>query len=342
MAMQNCKKIAQLMIVGMLFTFITSGITEAKTIKLRLATGAKPVQRFYQTVEKWAKLVEERTNQGVKIKIFHSGQLYHYHQLADPLMNGDIDLALGSPGTFGKLAPSSSLTWIGWEMETEAQGWKALQTLVEHPEFTATINGRLEELGAKLLFYSPLSVVKGPLTVDKPIRTIEDLKGLLVYAPAPSIAEDVKVLGGKPVFVPTGEVYSALQLGTFQGLMSQQELYFAFKLFEQTKYMTDYVFNGGMMPFFISMKTWNRLPENIQIIMTNAAREMQADSFKSQVEFDNFLLSKLDEKLEIISLSPEEKERWSKVLLESHEKEAALNERTQKIWKLWNKIKENQ
>ena len=182
----------------------------------------------------------------------------------------------------------------------------------------------------------------GPLTVDKPIRKMEDLEGILVYAPSPSVANVVKALGGKTVFVPTGEVYTALQRGTFQGLLSQQELYFAFKLFEQTKNLTDYVFSAGMMPFVISMKAWNKFPENVQKIMADTAREVQTEWFASQVKFDRFIISKLKEKLKIITLAPEEKARWSKAMLELHEKSASINDRTRKVWNLWKQIKDSQ
>ena len=319
------------------FTFVC--VAEAKTITLRMATGAKPVQRFYKAAEKWMKVVEERTNGAVEIKAFHSGQLYMYHELADPLIAGDIDLALGTPGTFGKLAPSSALDWIGWEVPSEAEGWRAIRELCEHPDFLATINGRFQELGVKLLFYSPLSIIKGPLTVDRPVRTMEDLQGLLVYAPSPSVADFVKALGGKTVFVPTGEVYTALQRGTFQGLLSQQELYFAFKLYEQTKYLTDYIFSAGLMPFFISMKAWDKLPENVQKVMMDTSREVQAEWFGGQLKFDDFILSKIKEKLEIITLTPDEKARWEKALTASHEKAASINPRTRKVWQLWNEIR---
>lgn len=315
------------------------GVADAKTTTLRMATGAKPVQRFYKAAERWIQLVEERTNGAVEIKVFHSGQLYMYHELADPLIAGDIDLALGTPGTFGKLAPSSALDWIGWEAPSEEAGWKAIRKLCEHPDFMATINGRFQELGVKLLFYSPLSIIRGPLTVDKPVRRMEDLSGLMVYAPSPSVAEFVKALRGKSVFVPTGEVYTALQRGTFQGLLSQQELYFAFKLFEQTKYWTDYVFSAGMMPFFVSMKAWSKLPENVQKVMTDTAREVQSEWFATQLKFDDFIFSKLKENLEIITLAPDEKARWEKALIASHEKEASINPRTRKVWELWNEIR---
>ena len=170
-----------------LFSAVDAAVAQekGKSIELRMATGAKPFQRFYKAAESWMNLVEKGTNGAVKIKPFPSAQLYDYHELGDPLMSGSIDLALATPGTFGKLAPCHALDWIDWGSPDLERGWKMLRKLYEHPDFVATIDSRFQELGVKLLFYVPNAVMRGPLLVSKPVRTIEDLKGLLVYAPRP-------------------------------------------------------------------------------------------------------------------------------------------------------------
>lgn len=320
-----------------------AGLAEAqekgKTFTLRMATGAKPFQRFYQTAEKWMKLVETGTDATVTIKSFPSAQLYDYHELGDPLMNGDIDLALATPGTFGRLAPCHALDWIDWGSPDLERGWNMVKKLYENPEFVATLDGRFQELGVKLLFYAPNAVMRGPLLVNKRVSTMEDLKGLLIYAPSPNVATLVKALGTSTIFVPTGEVYGALERGTFQGALSLQELYLAMKLYEKSKYLVDYIFNGGVMPFFISLKTWNKLPQGAQKVMLDAAQQVQTEWFGTQVKFDQEIEAKLKERLEIITLVPQERARWDKAMMETHEKMAATDARTQKVWKLWNEIK---
>jgi len=348
MKQHDFKRVVLAMIA--LFSFIvilsTAGLTEAqekgKTLELRMATGAKPFQRFYKAAEVWMSLVEKGTNGAVKIKSFPSAQLYDYHELSDPLMSGAIDLALATPGTFGKLAPCHALDWIDWGSPDLERGWKMLKKLYEHPEFIATIDGRFQELGVKLLFYMPNAVMRGPLLVSKPVRRIEDLKGLLIYAPSPNVAALVKALGTSTVFVPTGEVYGALERGTFQGALSLQELYLALKLFEKSKYLVDYTFNGGMMPFFISLKAWNRLSKEAQKVMLDAGLQVQAEYFGTQVKFDQGIGAGLAEKLQIITLAPEERVRWDKAMMATHEKMAATDARTQKVWRLWNDIKRSQ
>lgn len=310
-----------------------------KQIELKMATGAKPFQRFYKAAEMWINLVEKGTNGIVKVKSFHSAQLYDYHELSDPLMSGSIDLALATPGTFGKLAPCHALDWIDWAGPPLERGWRLLRKLYEHPEYISTIDSRFQELGVKLLFYIPNAVMRGPLLVNKKIRTLEDLKGLLIYTPSPNVAALVKALGASTIFVPTGEVYSALERGTFQGALSLQELYLAMNLYEKCKYIIDYTFNGGTMPFFINLKTWDRLPKNIQKVMADSAKQVQSEWFSAQIKFDQEVGKKLEEKLEVITLSSEEKARWDKAMMETHEKMASLNPRTQKVWRLWKDIK---
>ena len=312
---------------------------KGKSFELRMATGAKPFQRFYKAAEGWMNLVEKGTNGTVKIKPFPSAQLYDYHELGDPLMSGSIDLALATPGTFGRLAPCHSLDWLDWGSPDLERGWAMLRKLYEHPDFVATIDSRFQELGVKLLFYVPNAVMRGPLLVNKPVRKIEDLKGLLIYTPAPNIAALVKALGTSTIFVPTGEVYGALERGTFQGALSLQELYMALKLYEKSKYLVDYTFNGGVMPFFVSLKTWNKLPKDVQKVMLEAAQQVQTEYFATQVKVDQGLGAGLAEKLEIITLTPDERARWDKAMMATHEQMAATNVRTQKVWKLWNDIK---
>jgi len=254
-------------------------------------------------------------------------------------MSGAIDLALATPGTFGKLAPCHALDWLDWGSPSLEGGWKLLRKLYENPEFLATIDGRFQELGVKLLFYVPNAIMRGPLMTNKRVRTMEDMKGLLIYTPAPNVAALVKALGTSTVFVPTGEVYGALERGTFQGALSLQELYLALNLYEKSKYLVDYAFNGGTMPFFISLKAWNKLSKDSQKVMVDAAQQVQTGWFNTQVKFDQEIGAKLGEKLEIITLAPEERERWDKAMMATHEKMAETDARTQKVWKLWNEIK---
>jgi len=107
-------------------------------------------------------LVDQKTNGMVKVKAFPNAQLYDYHELADPLMSGGIDLALRHARDVWQACSVHALDWIDWGSPSLEQGWNMLRKLYEHPEFVSTLDSRFQELGVKLLFYAPNAVMRVP------------------------------------------------------------------------------------------------------------------------------------------------------------------------------------
>jgi hypothetical protein len=75
-------------------------------------------------------------------------------------------------------------------------------------------NKELEKLGIKLVATYPFSGQM--LFCRKPIASLADLKGLKVRINGPSAGDLVKALGGQPVSLAFGEVYTALERGTVE------------------------------------------------------------------------------------------------------------------------------
>ena len=73
-------------------------------------------------------------------------------------------------------------------------------------------NRELERLGIKLVATYPFSGQM--LFCRKPIATLADIKGLKIRTNGPSSADLIKALGGQPVSIAFGEVYTALERGT--------------------------------------------------------------------------------------------------------------------------------
>lgn len=57
-------------------------------------------------------------------------------------------------------------------------------------------------------------------TLNKPIRSPEDVRGMRLRVAGPIEGETVKALGGAPVFLGSAEVFQALERGTIDGLIS--------------------------------------------------------------------------------------------------------------------------
>jgi TRAP-type C4-dicarboxylate transport system substrate-binding protein len=102
------------------------------------------------------------------------------------------------------------------------------------------------------------------LVTTKPVRNINDLKGMSIKATGHYV-QWVKGAGGEGVPLPMSETYIALQKGTVDGLLAPVETMKTFKFAEVAKYVT--VLNITSTPYpgeAMNLNTWNSLPADLQ------------------------------------------------------------------------------
>jgi len=76
-------------------------------------------------------------------------------------------------------------------------------------------------------------------TVDKPVRTLEDLAGLRLRTPSPAVSAMLEAVGGSPVGLPPSAIYENLQKGSLDGVITTWDLVGAVRANELLKYHTD-------------------------------------------------------------------------------------------------------
>ena len=120
-------------------------------------------------------------------------------------------------------------------------------------------------------------------TVKKPIRTIEDLKGLKIKTASPFTTDALRALGAVPVTQPVTETTTSLQLGVLDGVVNPFDGMVIFKLHELLKYYTPADFYS--MVFWIAMnkKSYDSLPAAAKKAIDNnsylSLSEMHGKSF---------------------------------------------------------------
>lgn len=114
----------------------------------------------------------------------------------------------------------------------------------------------------------------GLLTISKPVKMLEDLKGLKIRGQG-RIADIVKALGATPMPIEIVDLYEALRRGVIDGAYTPLETLKGFKLGEVSKYMTASHSVGSVFAFYVVMnkQKWNSLPPDIQ----NAISEFSAE-----------------------------------------------------------------
>lgn len=159
----------------------------------------------------------------------------------------------------------------------------------------------------------------GPLilqTTTKPVKTLEDLKGLKIRATG-QLADVMKALGAVPVPLPMPDVYDALLRRVIDGVTVDLSTLKYWKFAEVTKFVTAYWQLGTGITFYwvMNKSKWSGLSPEFQKIFTEVAieaREKQAALWdQMDIEGRDLFKSKGGE---VISLSDAEAARWIKAI----------------------------
>ena len=254
-------------IVILITFFFVSGFETAvaaeKQINLKFANYYPPVAAQSKICEDFIKDLEKRTDGRVKVKYYPGGSLVNGPGMIKAIEMGITDIGLAhiqyTPGRMPiteacDLPHGFASSWVASHVvqdfyhKFEPPAWKKTKPLV--------------------FFTNTPSV----LVLNKPVKKMEDLKGLTIRAPGP-IGDVIKALGGSPAPTPIVETYDAMAKGVVDGAFVASETFKTFRFAEVAEYATNAWHVGSTYTFYIVMnkRKYNRLPEDIKNILMNVA-----------------------------------------------------------------------
>jgi len=156
-------------------------------------------------------------------------------------------------------------------------------------------------------------------TVNKAVRTLEDMKGLIIRVPSELTAQMVTLLGATPVFMPMTDLYVAMERGTVDGALYTIEAVQAFKLQDVEKYCTVCNLCCNHMCLGMNINSFNSLPADVQELITTGDLGV---SYLQEGHIVGFGLGTMEGtqlleegNVEMIELSPEEQATWLELLM---------------------------
>lgn len=283
-----------------------SGTGMAKTIELKFAHAFSPKHTMQVRVfEPWAEKINKETDGKVKVTFFPGGALGKtpdHYELAEKGI-ADIIYILHdyTPGRFPMTEVYSLPFMTPSATKTSRAMWKTYENF---PEFQKEYN----KVKVLALFCHPGGDFH---TVKKPIRTVEDFKGMKIRTANPSVTEALKIFGAVPVTTPVTETYTALERGVVDGTVVPWEGLGIFKLDDLTKYATMADFYTMTMMVVMNKRKWESLPDDVKkVIDENSGMSLSEWCGKVYDETDEpFRNQALEKGIEIIELSDEDKEK---------------------------------
>ena len=141
----------------------------------------------------------------------------------------------------------------------------------------------------------------------KPLRKLEDFKGLKTRVHSVALSSLVAGLGGEPLTVAFAETYTALERGTLDAAISGTKPGFGLRWYEVSKYLVGPISMRPHVALAINKDTWKRLPSDIQSIMREEAEKLvESKAFEAIEAWNKEGIEKSVEKgMEHLPFSPE-------------------------------------
>ena len=245
-----------------------------------------------QTGSHFKEKVEELTGGSVVVDVQASGVLGSENDVLDAILGGSTSIDISRISAFALTSygcNKSKLLSIPFTFENRAHFWNFPNSELA-PEFL----NEPQELGLPVrgIFYGEEGF-RHFFTV-KPVSGIADFKGLkLRVSNDPVMNGMVEGLGANPTVVSFGELYSALQTGVVDGA-EQPIANYKSNAFPEVA--NNLILDGhtlGAVQAVITDNAWNKLTENQQAAVMEAAADTQAFNADLSETAENKVLDEL-------------------------------------------------
>lgn len=247
----------------------------APEIKLGLSSTLAPETCLEIAADNFKADIEKKSNGRIEIVRYPSGELFDPKSEVEAVVKGTVDMGMLHVAYVGPRSPAlefiSSFGALGvWENNDHY--WR----FTDLPEIRQIAANEFEtKLNAKLLAI----VAYGNSLIGnrtRPIKTMEDFKGLKIRTAGKAQAVMYKTLGVIPSEISSNEIYMALQRGTIDGATSGPARFYFSKWYEVTQYLTqDNLFPYLSFWLAINLKKWNALSDPDKALLQETAREVE-------------------------------------------------------------------
>jgi TRAP-type C4-dicarboxylate transport system substrate-binding protein len=288
-------------------------------VELKLHSFVPPTHSIWvDPLTPWTKEVEKRSGGKMTVRMFPSMQLGGKPpELYRQMVQGISDIVFTLPGYTASDFPMMSLTELPGTATSAEDGTRKLWA-----NFDRFFAKEYEAAKVLMLWNSDTA---GIMSRAKPVRTMEDMKGMRIRTPSRAQSAQLTALGATPVDMPVTQIYNALERGVIDATMIPLSAMLDFKLLEVVKYLTVDA-PLGRSPFLVAMsrKRYEGLtPDLKKIVDDTTGLQMSLGGARSYDKKNQLALAEGKKQREVISLTPAEANRWLGIFQKLAKEQAA-------------------
>ncbi len=253
-------------VAAVLVLWVWGSAWAAPVIKLKAANYLPPTHKMSLLTDRFCQEIKKRTNGRVEILYYPGGTLLSPVKMFNGITTDIADIGVSHIQYTRSRFPVTEVFDLPLGFPS---GWVATQVVSDfYNKFKPA------EWDAVHMLYINTS---GPLvlqTISKPVRTLEDLKGLKIRGTG-QMTETLRALGAVPIPLEMPDVYEALRRAVLDGIMVDLSTLKYWKFAEVINNVTSTWRLGNGITFYCVMNKakWNSLPPDIQKIFNEVAAE---------------------------------------------------------------------
>ena len=279
-------------------------------------------EKVWQNVlcQKWVDLINEYSQGKIKAENYPNAVLGSDNAMIEKTMFGSIQWSYASTSNLSRLLPEMNTYELPYIADDSQANLKLFYT--KDGKLGGPITERLQQALAKKnlrlcwvssTFYRAIYNSKHEIRLPKDCN---DLK-LRVTASEPERLS-VSSWGAAAVPMGYGEVYTALQQGTIDGLGVNMPEGIPMKFYEVCPYASYSKFNAYSAVVVMNLDVWNSLPDDLKAIIEKASEDtIKFDTANRKTLYDDpYEKELLDRGMNIYTPTPEEEAVWKKQTME--------------------------
>jgi TRAP-type C4-dicarboxylate transport system substrate-binding protein len=283
----------------------TTAAPSAKTVLIRMTTPVPPGDDLSRICQEGMDKFNARVDGAYRMRMFPGGQLASMPESLDAIRTGAVEGGVIPLAAFSGTAPEFGLAELPFLYTNGEANAAAVFNL--NDAYSNVLKGKANQVSLGCIYTGTLNLI----SVRKPLKTLEDLKGLIVGCDTPSSASLVEALGGSGIVVDFSEDYSNLQKGIINAKTSALQYMLIAKLYEVARYCTVFHGLGSLYSINVNSDIYAAIPHGVRDILNEEMRALAQRISRYYVTLFYDLVKDLKAKgVEFYYLPAAERDRW--------------------------------
>ncbi|MDG5787134.1 TRAP transporter substrate-binding protein [Evansella sp. AB-P1] len=298
-----------------------ASVDDGEVYEIVFAHVVRPTTAKGQGAERFAELIEERTDGRITVNVYPDSQLGSDREITEQMQTGTVHMNAPFTGVLPSFVPQFQVFDLPFLFEDKDQAYDAM-----HGALGEELNNYLTQQGLLGLGYWDGGFKHFTNSV-RAIETPEDMDGLRMRASqSPLIISQFQALNAGGVSIDFSELYTALQNETVDGQENPLSNIVSRSFYEVQDHMT--LSGHGYMGYvlLINEEFFNNLPGDLQEIMHEVAMEVSEWQWEianaEEEEYMDYLENETD--IVITELTPENREAFLEATIGAYDEFAEI------------------